>query len=98
MPNIYSGPGEIKAVKAITVEDQGDTTKDASHQGNAILGGDYAQRIWVGATEDVTVVLAEGGTYILRNVVAGDWRKTPAFRNVQDSGTAATEISVASIW
>lgn len=94
---ISQAEGEIKDILDVTPEDQGDTSKTAADQGNAIIGGSYAQRIWVGSVGDVTFVKPEGGTGVLYNVAAGDWRKTPPMRNIQSTGTEPTEITVASV-
>lgn len=68
------------------------------NQGNAILGDKYCQLFWVGTAGDVTLLLEDGNTAFFDGAVAGEWHMAPPFRNVQATGTAATDVIVATIY
>lgn len=85
---------------SISVTPLDDPDTDDPNRGNAIVGERFAQLLWVGAVGDVVVILEDGTSQTMPNVIAGGWHAMPPFKNIQSagSGTAATEIFVGTIF
>ena len=81
-----------KMSKGVTLADDADTGN--SNVGNAFLGDNYANMLWVGVTSPVALVYHDGTTQTLAAVVAGQWHFIAPTKNVQDTGTTTTDVEV----
>ena len=91
---------------AVVTSDGSDTTTVL----NATMNNKAAQRLWVGTSGDVVIVLesntaandgaaaGSNGKITLKNVIAGNWVKIPPTKRIAKTGTTAVNVVIGVLF
>ncbi len=70
-------------------------TKSDANDINALLADlSMPDKIMVGVSGDVVLLLDNGTTWLMPSVAAGGWHDAPLFKGIKSTGTTASSINV----